>query len=125
MTDNEDPRSGERFLTWLARAAIESREASGERRESIAYLAGVGIDQVSRFEKALSMPREAERVIAAYAQFEGADPLAIYERAIAMWREHGTAPVVPVTPVAPRVGMPERPRLRSERASDQRASGDQ
>jgi len=92
MTTNTKP--GARFMTWLARAAIESREGSGTRLEDIASRARAGIDQIRRFEAAKSTPREIDRVIAAYAEFAGiADPREIYGRALELWYEHGQAPL--------------------------------
>lgn len=93
MTDKTQ-RSGARLLTWLGIAAIKTREGANFRREDVASYTGAGIDQISRLERAEQHPRDLERIFAGYAHFAGIDPRDIYELALELWREHGTAPTV-------------------------------
>src|SRR5262245_55688934 len=90
-----DKKAGQRFLTWLAAAAIEARERAGARREDVASAAGGGYDKIRRVESAQTLPQNAEHGIAAYAAIAGLpDSRDIYERALALWREHGLAPAL-------------------------------
>jgi transcriptional regulator with XRE-family HTH domain len=94
MNDSSQ-RPGARFNTWLAHAATPLRERAGRRREEIAVLADVGIDQVRRFERGdTNAPRHLERIIAAYAHVGETTTVEIYARAVDLWREHGTEPAL-------------------------------
>jgi hypothetical protein len=95
-----DPHSteapaGQRYLYWLAEAAKQLREHAGVRPETVASIMDVGIHRIDRFEKAENWPRDAERLLAAYAQVVGLDDARdIYQRALDLWYEHGTAPLL-------------------------------
>jgi hypothetical protein len=85
--------AGQTFLFWLATAAVEAREAAGEDPETIAYVLRVRAETVRRFEKAEHWPREPERMMAAYAAVARiTDPRDLYDRAMSLWREHGSSP---------------------------------
>jgi hypothetical protein len=93
---DEAPRpAGQRFLYWLAAAAVEARESAGEDPETIAYMLRVRAETVRRFEKAEHWPRDTERMIAAYAAVARIpDPRNLYERALELWHDHGTRPAI-------------------------------
>lgn len=96
MSNNstQDSRpADERFLYWLAAAAVELREAAGEDPETIAYMLRVRAETIRRFERAEHWPRDTERLVAAYATVGGlSDARQVYQRAIALWHERGTQP---------------------------------
>lgn len=93
--DATDDRHGERFLYWLAQAATEVREAAGTSPETLAAMLGVRVETVRRFENAQHWPRDAERLIAAYAIVgELKDPRVIYQRALDLWHKYGTRPLL-------------------------------
>jgi hypothetical protein len=89
------PPAGQRFLYWLAEAAKQVREHAGVRPETVASILDVGIHRIDRFEKAENWPRDAEQLLAAYAAATGLeDARDIYQRALDLWYEHGTAPLL-------------------------------
>jgi hypothetical protein len=97
--------AGQRFLYWLAEAAKQLREHAGVRPETVASIMDVGIHRIDRFEKAENWPRDAERLLAAYAQAVGIpDARDIYQRALDLWYEHGTSPLLSAKDDATRRG---------------------
>lgn len=95
MTRDNGALAGQRFLVWLARAAIDARNRAGARPEEIAAPLRVGVDKIRRFEAAKSMPREIDQVLAVYAELAGLDdPRQIYQQALDLWYAHGTAPLI-------------------------------
>lgn len=93
--DSQDPTRpvGERILFWLARACKEARGATPP--EQIAVTAQLRARTVDRFEKAEHWPRDLEVLTAAYAQAGGLDDAReLWDRALDLWYEHGTAPTL-------------------------------
>lgn len=112
----------DRFLTWLSRTAIDVREASGAKQEDIASRSRVGIDAIRRFERAETMPRNHETVIATYAYYAGiTDPIDLYQTAIDQWRSEGQSPTLAPKFSAPAASpkLPPGPNL--PRATTRRA----
>lgn len=90
-----NPLGAERFLPYLAIAAKEAREAAGRNVETVAGLVDRRGRTVERFEKMETVPDDPERLMAAYAQVAGLDdPREIYQRALDLWYEHGSMPVL-------------------------------
>ena len=108
--------AGQRFLYWLAEAAKQLREHAGVRPETVASIMDVGIHRIDRFEKAENWPRDAERLLAAYAQAVNLeDARDIYQRALDLWYEHGTAPLLGAKDdVTRRDGGTDPPALRAQ-----------
>lgn len=73
------------MLYWVARSAAELREAAGRKMVHIAASADVTESTISRFEKALSWPHQADRLIAAYANDLDVDVFDIWRRAFELW----------------------------------------
>jgi hypothetical protein len=87
--------AGQRFLYWLAVAATEIRVQAGWSYEDVASLLQIGKEKVTRFEKAKHWPRDIDRTMAGYAHIGGLeDPRAIYQRALDLWHEHGSKPLL-------------------------------
>jgi hypothetical protein len=114
--DSTEAPAGQRYLYWLAEAAKQLREHAGVRPETVASIMDVGIHRIDRFEKAENWPRDAERLLAAYAQCVGLDDARdIYQRALDLWYEHGTAPLLSAKGDATTPGAnPGLPALRAQ-----------
>jgi hypothetical protein len=94
-TKNNPPPAGRRFLYWIAEAATAARVDAGASPERVADLIGVGSPTVKRFEKAQNWPADPDRVMAAYAAVAGlGDARQLYQRALDLWYEHGSRPLL-------------------------------
>lgn len=84
------------MIYWLAQAAKQLRSDARRKQVEIAAAVG-GIDQstIYRFEQGQAWPRQADAVVAAYADELGLDGRDIWELGLTLWREHGDAPAVP------------------------------
>jgi transcriptional regulator with XRE-family HTH domain len=85
--------AGDTMIHWLARAAAKLREESGRKQVHIAAAMSIDQSTIYRFEQGESWPRQADLVIAAYADDLGIeDAREVWELALQMWREEGEAP---------------------------------
>lgn len=91
----ENAPPGQRLLYWLAEAAKQVRIDADASPERVADVLGRDGATIKRFEKAKHWPADADQLVAAYAQVGGlADAREIYQRALDLWYEHGTAPLI-------------------------------
>jgi hypothetical protein len=76
------------MLFWLARAASEARDQA--KRKQVHVAAGADVDQstIWRFERAGAWPRNADRVVAAYAEDLDVTAFDLWEEALRMWGEY-------------------------------------
>jgi transcriptional regulator with XRE-family HTH domain len=94
-TNNAPPPAGQRFLYWIAEAALAARTSANASAERVADLIGVGSPTVKRFEQAKHWPADPDRVMAAYAEVAGLDDARqLYQRALDLWYEHGSRPLL-------------------------------
>ena len=79
------------MLLWLARAAVQAREAAGRKQVHIAASADRDQSSIYRFEQAAKgksgWPRDADRIVAAYADDLDIDPIALWAQALQMWQK--------------------------------------
>lgn len=82
------------MLYWLAKVAKDAREAAGRKQVHIA--AEIDRDQsaVYRFEQGLAWPRDVDLLVAGYAADLDISPMDIWDKALQMWREQGSAATV-------------------------------
>lgn len=78
------------LLEHLATVARDARLHAGRRQIDIATTAGVAHTTVSHFEAARGWPLNPERLIAAYAEEVGCEPIDLWHRALGQW-EGGTS----------------------------------
>jgi hypothetical protein len=84
------------MLPWLAQAARELREERGRKLVNVASSLGASESTVWRFENAVGWPERPDLMIAAYADDLDLEPLAIWTRALELWRTAGAeAPAPP------------------------------
>jgi hypothetical protein len=83
------------MLPWLAQAARELREARGRKLVNVASSLGASESTVWRFENAVGWPERPDLMIAAYADDLDIAPLAIWSRALELWRAAEEAPPAP------------------------------
>lgn len=74
------------MLHWLAQTCREARKAADRKQVHVA--AGADVDQstVNRFESATAWPRNADRVVAAYADDLEIEPVQLWAEALANWQ---------------------------------------
>lgn len=125
----EQIAAAQQFSLWLSEACKAAREESGVNPQTVAGLAGVVDATIKRFEESGSGTAASQpKFVAAYARACGiADGRELYRAAVERWFQH-TEPLTlevlaAAATAAPHAAMPERPRLRSERADDARESG--
>lgn len=70
------------MLRPLAEAAKGARLAAGRKQIEIAVAAGVSHSVISRFERAKGWPLNPDRIVEAYAEECGVEPLAIWRDAV-------------------------------------------
>lgn len=90
------PAAENSMLFWLARAAKELREAADRKQVHIA--ASIDKDQstIYRFEQARAWPRQADLIVAGYADdLDIDDARTIWRRALELWEAEGNAPSLP------------------------------
>src|SRR5687768_16117767 len=73
------------MLFWLARACRQARAATGRKQVHVAASADVDQSTVNRFEKGKAWPRNADRLVAAYAADLDIDPIDLWEQALRDW----------------------------------------
>lgn len=94
MPSNGD-KAGRRMLLWISEAALAAREEAGASIEGIADAAGLTANSIRNFEHGDTWPKNIDRVISAYADKAGlADGLALWQAALNLWQEHGSAPMI-------------------------------
>jgi hypothetical protein len=85
------------MLFWLAKVCRDARIAAGRRQVHIAVRVGakaVDSSTIARFERAEVWPRNADEMVAAYADDLDLEPRVLWSRAIRCWLADGTPPVV-------------------------------
>jgi hypothetical protein len=75
------------MLYWLAKAAEDARDRAGRLQVHVAASASVNQSTIDRFEKHIAWPRDADRVINAYADDLDIASIHLWEEALRMWRE--------------------------------------
>lgn len=79
------------MLYWLARAAVGAREAAGRKQVHIAASANRDQSSIYRFEQAAKgkggWPRDADRIVAAYADDLDIDSIELWTMALQLWRD--------------------------------------
>ena len=79
---------------WLKEAALHLRGA--ETKEQVAAWAGVSYSTINLFETKATVPREIDRILAAYAIAGGLDdPRDVLLVAHGLWTLHGSMPQLP------------------------------
>lgn len=83
---------GDRMLGWLAHVCCTRRVES--QRKQVHVAASLGVDQrtIGRFEAAEAWPRDADLVVAAYADDLEIDARDIWAQALALWQSDGRSP---------------------------------
>lgn len=80
------------MLQWLAQVAREARQESGRKQSHFAAAADVDQSTITRFEQGIAWPRNADRVVSAYAEVLDIPALELWARALKKWREEGSTP---------------------------------
>jgi hypothetical protein len=84
---------GTRMAYWVAQACRLTREDAGVHQTQVAACVGKRESSVYRFEVGNTWPRDADDYVNAYALTADLDdPRPIWDRALALWREHGANP---------------------------------
>lgn len=112
---------------WLRKAAKHARGTAEQWEVGVG--AHISPSSISRFESGRSWPQSParlERLVAAYAEFAGVEPIAIWEDALRRWREDLDAqrdPVDLATELAEEAGSQPGgpPRRNDEHAEDEDA----
>lgn len=96
------------MLYWLARAAKQLREAADLKQVRIG--AAINRDQsaVYRFEQAAAWPRDADLLVAGYAEELAFSPVEIWEEALRLWKADG-AKTATVTQIDARMRRRRKP----------------
>lgn len=76
------------MLYWLAHACREARTEAKRKQVHVAASADVDQSTVNRFESGASWPRNADRVVAAYADDLDLEPVDLWRTALKMWEAH-------------------------------------
>lgn len=88
------------MLLWLARAAVAAREAAGRKQVHIAASANRDQSSIFRFEQAAKAkggwPRDADRIVSAYADDLDIDPIDLWKHALALWEQDRVERVVSI-----------------------------
>lgn len=83
------------LVYWLAQVAKQLREQAGRKQVHIAAAMSIDQSTIYRFEQGERWPRQADLIVAAYAEDLGIeDPRDIWQQAVDAWRERGDAPTV-------------------------------
>lgn len=134
-----EPAKPERFSWWLAETLREEREKAGQPVELVAYVLGVNIRTIERFEDSdyrgsdggKPYGHDIDRVVATYAYLLGMDDCReLWQLALDRWRNQGPPPdfmtdlpaarfVLPIREVAQRQrqSQPEQSRTRGARVN--------
>lgn len=109
------------MLGWLGAAMVAVRKAAGKREAYIADQAGVREGTVVRWERGENLPRNLDPALTIYARLmdpRSNDSRLMWERALALWREHdeNRSPTSPVeaAAVAASAGTTPPPDAQSE-----------
>ena len=98
------------MLLWLARAAVAARKAADRKQVHIAASANRDQSSIFRFEQAAEgkggWPRDADRIISAYADDLDIEPIDLWAHALEMWRADRADRVVPINPAAEAASFP-------------------
>lgn len=95
MPSNAVDKSGRRMLLWISEAALAARQDANASIEGIADTAGLSANSIRNFEHGDTWPKNIDRVISAYAEKAGLpDGLALWQAALDLWYEHGSAPMI-------------------------------
>lgn len=89
--------SPDSMLYWLGSTCRKAREAAGRKGVSIAAsVKPEPVDQstISRFEKGLAWPRDADKFVNAYADDLDIDALVLWTQAVEDWHAHRDQPAV-------------------------------
>ena len=81
---------------WLAAVAKTARKDAGLDVRQVSGLLGLVDSQIYRFENgSVKAPAGIDQYLVAYAQLCGMrDPREFYDRALALWRAEGEAPII-------------------------------
>lgn len=81
---------------WLAVVAKTAREEAGLDVRQVSGLLGLVDSQIYRFENgSVKAPKGVDQYLVAYATLlEMQDPREFYDRALALWRAEGEAPII-------------------------------
>lgn len=81
---------------WLAVVAKAAREEAGLDVRQVSGLLGLVDSQIYRFENgSVKAPKGVDQYLVAYATLlEMQDPREFYDRALALWRAEGQAPII-------------------------------
>lgn len=94
--------SPDSMLYWLGHTCARARHLAGRKAVSVAAsVKPVPVDQstISRFEKGLSWPRDADKLVRAYADDLDIEPVDLWEQALTDWQAHLQAEnVIPLDP---------------------------
>lgn len=83
------------MLLFLSETAIAARENADEPIEAVAARARRSANAIRNFEAGQSWPQDIDRVMAAYADLADLpDALALWQAALDLWAEHGSAPML-------------------------------
>jgi transcriptional regulator with XRE-family HTH domain len=72
-------------LEHLGRTCLLARETAGLRQIDIATAAGTDNGVVSRFESGERLPRDLDRLVAAYGSECGVEPYELWRQALDAW----------------------------------------
>lgn len=110
----------ESMLYWLAEAARKARLTAGRKQVHVAAsykaVAKEAVDQstIARFEKHIAWPRDADAMIAAYADDLNVTAVELWSAAVEMWREDAGRAKPPRDPLGLAEGFVD-PHARSPR----------
>jgi len=76
------------MLYWLAQTCREARLAAGRKQVHIGASADVDQSTVNRFENAVAWPRNADRLVEAYAADLELEPIDLWQAALSRWLDH-------------------------------------
>lgn len=117
---------GTRMTYWLAQACLMAREEAGKKQSHVAAALDMNQSSVYRFELGGSWVRDADRFVNAYAQVVGLDdPRQIWDRALALWHQHGANPFEEngsLSGFREAIGSVREPARREARAEPKRGS---
>lgn len=75
------------MLYWLAAATRRARVASGRLQVHVAASASVNQSTIDRFESHIAWPRDADKVISAYADDLDVTPIELWTAAVELWQQ--------------------------------------
>jgi len=75
------------MLYWVALACRSARESAGRLQVHIGASANVDQSTINRFEKHIAWPRDADKLVAAYAEDLGIEPIQLWREALRLWQD--------------------------------------